>query len=341
MAIESSYWFIKSEKHGRLSVGLQSSAADNQAILPDGSGSLVQANYVLYDINAFSVVNSAGGNTGFGYSHFANCYPLADSLGASGGVAGDCDGYPKNVVRYDTPTFAGFSASASWGEDDDWAISGRYSGEHHGIKIALAAAYNHTSDETNVNNGASSILSQNNALFALVGALPDRPNGFEGSAWQIGGYIEHVATGLFLYGAYIEENNDSNTGIAAWDTKPEGDTWYIKAGIRQRWLPLGHTVLYGEYGEDNDKMSVPMFATGVTSSELERYGLGVVQEIDAAAMSVWLSWRHYEASAFCGASVADGGLGDALGNCAGLNMNAGANSFEEFDLIKAGALINF
>ena len=23
--------------------------------------------------------------------------------------------------------------------------------------------------------------------------------------------------------------------------------WYVKAGLRERWHPLGHTVLYGEY----------------------------------------------------------------------------------------------
>ncbi len=343
VTIESSYWFIKSEQLGRISLGQQSSAADNQAILPDGSGSLIQANYVLYDINGFSLRNSAGGAinltaggfaaaSGFGvvnqtYAQLANCYPLTDAPGnGGGGVAGDCDGYPKNVIRYDTPTFAGFSGSASWGEDDDWAVSGRYAGEFTGFKIALAAAYNHTSDEGNVGG-----------VFTSLG-LADRPPGFEGGAWQVGGYIQHVATGLFLYGAYIEEINDSNTGFAEWDTKVEGDTWYLKAGIRQKWTPLGHTVLYGEYGNDSDKMSTLMFGTGITSSELERYGVGVVQEIDAAAMSVWLAWRHYEPEVTCNPGAVITNFG-ACNNATGLV--AGNNDLEEFDLIKAGALINF
>ena len=217
---------------------------------------------------------------------------------------------PKNVVRYDSPTFAGFSASASWGEDDEWAVSARYSGEHHGMKLAVAAAYNQSKDE----GGPGGILGNGPA--------------FDASAFQVGAYLEHVATGLWIYGAYAEEYIDTPG-----NAKPEGDMWYIKAGIRQRWLPLGSTVLYFEYGEDDDKMNNAAFAAGagVTASELERYGLGVVQEIDAAAMSVWLSWRHYEASATC-ANAGCGGLGVG---------NAGANDFEEFDLIKAGALINF
>ncbi len=315
VAIESAYWFVKSEQYGRLSVGQQSSAADNQAILPDGSGSLVQANYVLYDINGFSLRDSAG-NLGGGYGSLASCAPLD----GGGGVAGDCDGYPKNVVRYDTPTLAGFSASASWGEDDDWAVSGRYAGEFSGIKIAVAAAYNHTNDETNPGGfGAAG------GLNLLVGAPTARAQGFEAAAFQVGGFVMHVATGLFVYGAYAEEYVDTPGNL-----KPEGDMWYFKAGIRQKWVPLGHTVLYGEYGEDSDKMDNGSFNAGMTSSELERYGLGVVQEIDAAAMSVWLAWRHYEASATC-----------AVAGCAGGIGAVGANSFEEFDLIKAGALINF
>src|SRR5262249_3277761 len=44
-----SYWFIKSDSLGKVSVGRQSQASDNTAILVDGSGSLVPANWVLFD----------------------------------------------------------------------------------------------------------------------------------------------------------------------------------------------------------------------------------------------------------------------------------------------------
>ena len=32
--------------------------------------------------------------------------------------------------------------------------------------------------------------------------------------------------------------------------------FYIKAGIKRTWLPLGATVLYGEYGQYNDQYSI-------------------------------------------------------------------------------------
>lgn len=308
VGIESSYWFIKSDQLGRLSVGQQSSAADNQAILPDGSGSLVQANYVLYDVLSFGLRNSGGGFIGaFRWADLAACRTNGP------GVNADCDGYPGNHVRWDSPTFAGFSVSASWGEDDNWAVSGRYAGELGGFKLAAAAAYN-------VNND-----------YGPPGPGADQ----EAAALQVGAYIQHIASGLFVYGAwsedYIEENFTAGT--------PEGDMWYVKAGIRQRWASLGHTVLFGFYGESDDKMTSSetaapndFYAIGVSSSELEQYGLGVVQEVDAAAMSFWLVWKHFEADVTCG------GAGNA---CVANGLAVGNNTLEELDIIKAGALINF
>src|SRR5262249_272260 len=55
-----SFWFIKSDHLGKISVGKQSQASDNAAILPDGSGSLVPANWVAFDYNAFFLRLSNG-----------------------------------------------------------------------------------------------------------------------------------------------------------------------------------------------------------------------------------------------------------------------------------------
>ncbi len=52
------------------------------------------------------------------------------------------------------------------------------------------------------------------------------------------------------------------------------------------------------------------------------WGLGVVQEIDAAAMSVWVSYRNIEAD--------DDGTYTAVGA-----------RYADFQYVKAGALINF
>ncbi|MFN3624901.1 MAG: hypothetical protein ACK4TP_12665, partial [Hyphomicrobium sp.] len=67
------------------------------------------------------------------------------------------------------------------------------------------------------------------------------------------------------------------------------------------------------------------------SASTQLWGLGVVQEIDAAAMSLWLSYRHIDADI--------SGIGCTNGNAATLGL-AGC-SVEDFQYIKGGALINF
>jgi predicted porin len=295
-----SFWFLKSDTLGKVSVGKQSHATDNTAILVDGSGSLVPANWVLFDNASFFLRDKASGAlTGITWGDLGFC----QLIGA--GIGGDCNGVPLNVVRYDSPTFGGFSVSASWGEDDMWDVAARYAGEFGGFKVAVAAGYAENTGELTV---------------APVPGGGERDVAY----FQIGGYVQHVATGLFVYGAYGEEFNDNididpqgnGNGGENYD---EGEHWYLKAGLRERWSPLGHTVLYGEYAQYNDTLN-PLLkdildVTGNT--EIELIGGGVVQEIDAAAMSLWITYRHYEAEI------------------------DGQGEFEDFDLVKAGALINF
>ena len=252
VAVAQSYWYVKSEKLGKVSVGLVSQASDNTAILVDGSGSLVPANFVAFDWNNFGARDAAGN--------------IGPTLGI-GGLAGcsDCNGVPLNAVRYDSPTFGGFSVSASWGEDDFWDVAARYAGEFSGFKLAVATAYSESRDSVDPFNQLA------NTEF-----------------WQVGAYVQHVASGLFLYGAYgdIEDADDVIAG-------EDNSFWYLKAGIRGKWTPHGATVLYAEYEQfDNNR---PTAFT--TSSEVDLWGLGVVQEIDAAAMSMWLTYRHIESEA--------------------------------------------
>ena len=270
-----SFWFIKSDQLGKVGVGLQSQASDNTAILVDGSGSLVPANWVAFDVNAFNIRLASGGLSGLTWGGVGGCI--------GGGAWGDCNGIPRNVVRYDSPSFGGFSVSASWGEDDMWDVAARYAGEFGGFKLAAAVAYNETSDQS-------------------MGVLPkDSFNYF-----QAGAYVQHIATGLFAYGAYGYGETDLTSG--------DSETWYGKLGLRQRWSPIGHTVLYGEY---ENVQGSSFFAQSGTSDELDLWGAGVVQEIDAAAMSIWVKYRHLN-----------------------YDNNVGTN-FEDFQYVGVGALINF
>ena len=321
-----SYWFLKSDHLGKVGVGLQSSASDNAAILVDGSGSLVPANWVMFDYNGFLLRNKGSGTISA-----LNWQTVGGFCYGGGGAGGDCFGAPRDSVRYDSPTFAGFSFSASWGEDDFWDVAARYSGEFNGFKLAAAVAYSQWSQD--FFTGQDAVLV--GPGFAEVG--DDRWINY----FQLGAYIEHVPTGLWLYGAYghIDPNDttfataDLNGTINAGGLdRASGDTYYIKGGLRERWHPLGHTVLYGEYEKFSDSTPDELVNVGISAST-QLWGLGVVQEIDAAAMSLWISYRHVDAD------LKGGGCADAAAT-SGLGLDVGCGT-ESFQYIKGGALINF
>jgi hypothetical protein len=207
--------------------------------------------------------------------------------------------------------------SASWGESDFWDVAARYAGEWGDFKVAVAGAYSQTS--------ADNVFSANMIQPAGTGYF------------QIGAYVEHVPTGLFAYGAYGHlDYFDTNNALV---TRPNGldsnDTYYLKGGIRQRWNPLGHTVLYGEYmhAENHNSGAADILPDGSTngfggngageafigSSAANLWGVGVVQEIDAAAMSLWVKYRNIDASTF----------------------GTGSFDADEMHQVSVGALINF
>lgn len=322
-----SYWFLKSDHLGKLGVGLQSSASDNAAILVDGSGSLVPANWVMFDYNNFQLRNSFTGLlSGLTWGQ------MGSFCRGGGGTGGDCFGAPRDSIRYDSPTFAGFSFSASWGEDDFWDVSARYSGEFNGFKLAAAAAYSEwtcdffTEGLNGLTPAPDDIIGDNCVRDGTV--LGDQSSQY----FQLGAYVEHVPTGLWLYGAYGHLDTDASVfnvvqsvilGGPVFTDTPTGNTYYIKGGLRERWHPLGHTVLYAEYAKYEDSVTNAFTALDLTSST-QLWGIGVVQEIDAAAMSLWISYRHLDA--------------DVSGT---LCLVPALCNFDDFQYVKAGALINF
>lgn len=272
-----SQWYLKSASLGKVAVGLLSPASDNAAIAVDQSGTLLQANWAMFDGSNFKIANGAGGYTPLRWKHVVWCGS------ASLETAGDCTEVSWNAIRYDAPAFAGFSASASWGEDDFWDATVRYSGEVAGFKLAAAASY-------------------------------------------AAGYAQHLATGLLGYAAYGHEwssfaSATAPGGAVVGPRDAEDHNWYFKGGIRQKWTPLGATVLYGEYGTAVDMLSPKALSVGIVDADFRQWGIGAVQEIDAAAMSLWIKFRSYDVDA---------------ANAAGVKL--GKDTYQTID---AGGILNF
>jgi hypothetical protein len=139
----------------------------------------------------------------------------------------------------------------------------------------------------------------------------------------------HAPSGLWVHGYWQQEDN-KGTQLTTLNFKTptsvsnsaanENETWFIKAGINRTWLAAGATVLWGEWGRYNDMFSfqcggkpgagcltlIPTstpFPDGingeitdekgvVNGSEVQRWGIGVLQEIDSAAMHLFARWQR-------------------------------------------------
>jgi len=189
--------------------------------------------------------------------------------------------------------------------------------------------------------------------------------------FQVGASIMHKPSGLGIYGMYqTEESSGSQTividpfaGFFTTVTRnnPETDAWYVKPFWRKAWSPIGATVLYGEYGQYNDQFNAgganlcgpftgltgtnvgafcAPFALDrgvvITGSEVQRWGLGVVQEIASAAMHLWARWQHQDIDL------------DLLGIESSFNPVFGCEDgcrikqgFDDFDIFQVGGIIFF
>ena len=342
-----SYMWIKSDRWGTTNWGQLSQATDNVALLPDLSGTIIEANAVLFDGAGMFVRPKGAKNSNDLFSDFA-WGQVVTCLSGGGGVGADCAGYPYNGFRYDTPTWAGFSVSTGYYEDDVWDVAVKYAADWNSIKFSAAVGYTQLTDEGCRGSGAPCT----NAVILGGGGAPHQDFRKDAQIFQVGASVLHVPSGLFVYGLYQREQNDgtqwqtvkfdsNDNAFKLHDSNAnENDVWYIKAGIKRAWMPAGATVIFGEYGQYRDQFSglcdlpsgnenilggndcqrflptgalaqnvnistasgTQHFKKGdaitesavVTSSEVTRWGIGVVQEIDSAAMHVFARWQHLD-----------------------------------------------
>jgi predicted porin len=325
--VDQAFLWVKSEKLGKVSWGLQSQASDNRSLIPGmQTGTLLQTTgHVIFDTGGL-LLRPKGGANGVAGRSATPLGAFGSCVGTRGIFGGECSGDRTNSVRYDTPTIAGFTLSASWGEDDFWDVAFSYVNTWGDFKVAASGSYSENSDEDRFNGAFGS--ADADASYA-----------------HVGGTLFHNPTGLFVYGSYGHEDAD----VAG---APDSDHWYVQAGIKTKLNSLGSTTFYGEYGQYLD-MYGALFRTGdgslcgafngitgtaldaacanaadntvnITDSELTRFGLGVVQSIDAASMQVWLKWVHYELDV----DFSDAGV-------------AGKQEFEDVNSFMAGGVIFF
>jgi predicted porin len=320
--LRDSHWYIDNKKLGRVIVGLGATATDQ----------ITEINQTqTADFSKYSDVE----DTGLGLSlrrtdgDLSTNYQYRRLIGVHGDQPGEGERRFSGVT-YQTPEFAGFTASATWAQDDYWDIALRYKGEFAGLKVAAGIGYGQIDTGTAQTQTACSAI-QNDTSDC---------NQFGGSA-----SVLHDSSGLFVnVAAGIKKDDliDRTTLFATSAITPDDEQtfWAIQAGVERKWTSFGKTTIYGEYydyeGGANTRTLNAAFAgtvnnAAVVSTGLESYGLGVAQGFDAAALTLYLSYRHVKGDI----SVTDTtGGGVATGPITAVPL-------EDLDLVFAGGIIKF
>jgi hypothetical protein len=322
--IRHSAWYLDSKSLGRVWVGHTSTASDG-----------------ITEINLANINSGNADISGWNNGYFLRNNGQLQSGVKWGGLQSGWnnnvgEGDRANTVRYVSPTFAGFIASASFSEDDKLDAALRYAGEFSGFRLAAGIGYQKKTDVTNGDGGGgcANVIGATTAGSTTISNVSCTALGMSASAM-------HVATGLFVTGAYGEAKDSNrqalytNLSAAAGNAAVSKDKmWSIQAGIEQKFFSLGKTTIWGEYIKSdtgsgigagggvatvaaNDALTAVLGVSAVsyiTSSTVKTYGIGFNQAIDAAAADFYIHARNFSGSTntitAAGAGLANSGFKD-------------------------------
>jgi len=353
--VRRSALYVDNEKLGRVTWGLWSEAKDDitkDNVVIKGLDQTMHAdfymNWSFFLRPKGSQFGNAEGLSGVRYLDIGRCYSTANS-------AFDCS-TRRNLVRYDTPEWYGFVGSASWGEDDIWSASLRYTADWGKTwKIAAGVAYEDFTDE-GFNNGGGGVPFQ----------------GFRRDMKEWAGMVSiiHNPTGLFLWPAF-STSEDDDKGAVGWLTgrkPPLMHAWDIAAGIHRSWIDLGKTTFWGGYTQDfngiggftrnsgdpsravwdgrvdafNPATRSGQFIPGIdvpseiTGAETTKWYLAVDQAIDSTAMDLYMAYQHIEPEIDLVSRLDRDGVFSETGKLKKVPV-----SLTDFDVFWTGARIQF
>ena len=261
-----SYMWLKSDRWGTVNWGQLSQATDNVALLPDLSGTVIESNAVVFD-GAGMFVRPKGAKNSNDSGERLHLGQRADLLIPMAAVrAPTATAIRRTPSAMTRPTWWGFSASTSYGEDDMWDVAVKYAADWNSIKVSAAAGYTQLTDEgcsapgafhggtdLHQRRGVSVVAARHSRTFGRTASCSRlaHPSCMSRQACSLTACTRTTRkTALRFRNVYFPYRAIGFVGKDG--ASNETTTWFVKAGIKRAWLPLGATVLFGEWGQYND-----------------------------------------------------------------------------------------
>lgn len=246
--------YLRGDKWGTFTIGQGSTVSDGTAEV-DLSGTTVIGYSSVADMGGGLFFRQKDGR--FSDVRVGGAFSNFDGLGR------------QNRVRYDTPTFAGFTAGVSVSQPDNgkedenavngkstdnrWDFAGRYARQFGSVKLGAALAYSQEKslERKNIWDGSVSLLHDSgfNATFAAARAKAD------------------------------------SSGARSDDAK----YWYGKLGFIGKWFAIGNTAIALDYYDGKD-----VFGDGYDSKS---YALLFSQQIKDYGTEFYAGVRAYDVDA--------------------------------------------
>ncbi|MFA7305619.1 MAG: porin [Hyphomicrobium sp.] len=277
ISVRKSSWFLKSSQLGKVTIGQDGTSTYH---LLDDADTTMTRNFFDgegppdYQASFFA---RSGGSFIPGPAGGSNLRWSDIARGFNNSTPGDNG--RRNIVRYDSPTIAGFTYTASWGEDDIWDTALIYKGGFGDFDVNARAGYGHSSDETN-------------------NLCHTGPADFRADCewWGVSGFIQHKPTGLFLFSGYGQQIDntraaDVTVGNPALVDKTD-DTWFVQGGIETKWISLGKTNIFVNYRHDTPGSNVNRGTLRTENAEIDYISGGLAQYLENAETMLYLVYQH-------------------------------------------------
>ncbi len=348
VSLRQANWYIASNNYGRITVGRQSDASAGTGTInlasPDGfagNGWVLGRSHQNFRLRR----DGATGNGGLSSFTWNNAFHRNYDDTAQFDYSGNA-----SLVKYTSPFFlgqtkkTGLQLQAAWGMDDTWTAGLRYVEQLGAFRLAAGIGYLQDSART---LGQCTNLGNNTTVSNV-----------DCSMWQASASIMHTPTGLYLSGGYGEiddANRDRGAELAAAGLSQHisnnDNAWWVQAGWAAKLNSLGKTTFWGTYASHESSGNVRNGSSAtnsasiatigssdvlnsigrtayVKSAESTIWGVGITQDIDAAAMKLYVGYSR---------SSADFTLIDSTN----LTNQSKSNSVEDIDILYTGATIKF